>query len=450
MNNQKEQNTQWGRYMTTSNPFVHPFFAFWWDFVKQREELRVLEPFVGEGHLPYHMTLCGYEAQWGFNDIRPVTLYEKLEALWASKGQRAVTVTQEDMLLNNGEHFPKGYPIIITNPPFLAKNSAARKKIPYQGSAEDADVYQTALRLCLNNAPYVGILIPESFLTQSLFLDRCWGTIQMPREFFKKTKHPVMLALFGPRALKEVFLKKFEESKEDIIRQSAGVYKKDERSGRGSPGRAHNNENHKNARPDFHKVHLSAKAFGVLQGFLDQWQSQKEKDVNTRELLSTEDFVVFRQDQYLGCYRNLYAWKHAFDQMIEQNPRLRKKASVLCNVANGQIGLFATDSTRKASIRFVKSEQIAEHISIVQSARSVSKIKIEDNYLEQPRAIEDIIGLSNALLEYYRGRTQDAFLTGFQEVRLDGAVRKRLDFVTAKKILLISLGLLKKHQKKAL
>jgi len=69
------------------------------------------------------------------------------------------------------KEFPQGYKLIITNPPYLAKNSAHRKKIDFPTTKYD-DLYKLCLEIMLKNCDYVGAIIPASFINADLFLDR--------------------------------------------------------------------------------------------------------------------------------------------------------------------------------------------------------------------------------------------------------------------------------------
>ena len=59
--------------------------------------------------------------------------------------------------------FPKGFEVSITNPPWLTRNSATRKVLPFAQSNFD-DLYKHCLDLCIRHCIYVAALVPASFL----------------------------------------------------------------------------------------------------------------------------------------------------------------------------------------------------------------------------------------------------------------------------------------------
>jgi hypothetical protein len=95
------------------------------------------------------------------------------------------------------QDFPHGYKLVITNPPYLAKNSACRKKIDFITTKYD-DLYKLCLEIMLKNCAYVGAIIPASFINADLFLDRLHSYTLLSSQMFTDTENPVCLALFCP------------------------------------------------------------------------------------------------------------------------------------------------------------------------------------------------------------------------------------------------------------
>ena len=95
------------------------------------------------------------------------------------------------------KEFPQGYKLIITNPPYLAKNSARRKKINFRVTKYD-DLYKLCLEIMLKNCAYVGAIIPASFINANLFLGRLHSYTLLGSQMFTDTENPVCLALFSP------------------------------------------------------------------------------------------------------------------------------------------------------------------------------------------------------------------------------------------------------------
>ena len=166
-----------GQYFTRRNIFKHKAFYAWAKKANIQNEL-VLEPFAGANYLIEMLKEVGLCNNYKSFDINPQNKF----------------VIKQDTLIN----FPKGYNVVITNPPYLAKNSATRRGICYIDNIYD-DLYKYALEKCLNNVGYVGAIIPASFLNSGLFRNRLAYYISLPyTDMFLDTEHPVCLALFEP------------------------------------------------------------------------------------------------------------------------------------------------------------------------------------------------------------------------------------------------------------
>lgn len=138
-----------------------------------------LEPFAGSCNICRMIKSIGYDNNWTCYDIDPPE-------------QTDYNVVQQDIINN----FPQGFNVAITNPPYLGKSSASRKKINYDGKGYD-DLYKTSLDVMLNNLDYVAAIIPESFTTANLFHNRLYALISLNCKMFDDTECPVCLALFA-------------------------------------------------------------------------------------------------------------------------------------------------------------------------------------------------------------------------------------------------------------
>ena len=175
MNDKKEK----GQYYTVGNPFQFLSFNIWADLCGLSDNM-VLEPFAGAGSIPKLIEETGRTCRWTMFDIDP----------------QSDNIFKRDTLLE----FPKNYSICITNPPWLAKNSAKRQGIVQQQSDYD-DIYKYALERCLANCDWVAAIIPESYIRSNLFFDRLSDFVSLLGEsgaMFDDTDHPVGLALFTP------------------------------------------------------------------------------------------------------------------------------------------------------------------------------------------------------------------------------------------------------------
>lgn len=169
---------QRGQFYTVNNPFAHRAFRQWARLAGLPNST-ILEPFAGCNSLIDHlkkMELCGDYAAF---DIEPA----------------AAGVKKRNTL----RRFPRGYDVCITNPPWLAKNSATGRGLAFPDTTYD-DLYKFAVARCLEHCGYLAALLPESFIRSGLFHDRLYSFISLTKPIFADTTHPVGLALFLPKA----------------------------------------------------------------------------------------------------------------------------------------------------------------------------------------------------------------------------------------------------------
>ena len=165
-----------GAYFTAGNPFDNRAFKGWAKSAGL-PRARILEPFAGANSLIDRlgeMDLCN---EFKSYDIVP----------------SAKDVIKRDTL----SRFPKGFDVCITNPPWLAKNSATARGLPFPDTHYD-DLYKFALQKCLDNCGWVGALVPESYIRANLFHERLRHFVSLTGAMFEETGHPVGLALFHP------------------------------------------------------------------------------------------------------------------------------------------------------------------------------------------------------------------------------------------------------------
>lgn len=179
---QRDSKRVYGQFFTEGNPFNCPAFIAWGKRAGLPKET-VLEPFAGSNALIRHLTSLGQVRKWVSFDIRP----------------QDDGVKMRDTIAD----FPKGYKVCVTNPPWLAKNSATFRGLPFPDTDFD-DLYKLALTKCLENCKYVSALIPESFIRAGLHQERLHTFISLTGAMFKDTKHPVGLALFDADPVDDV------------------------------------------------------------------------------------------------------------------------------------------------------------------------------------------------------------------------------------------------------
>lgn len=165
-----------GRYYTRLSVFEYPTFQEWFANIPNINETTILEPFAGECSIPKMFP----NYKWCCYDIEPY------------RGD--FKVVKRDTI----DKFPKGYKVCITNPPYLARNSATRRSLNYPQSRFD-NLYKHCLELILANCQYVAAIVPDSFIQSGLFVDRLNGVISIPEKVFEDTEYPVCLAMFSPK-----------------------------------------------------------------------------------------------------------------------------------------------------------------------------------------------------------------------------------------------------------
>ena len=173
-----------GQFFTTANPFdCQPFLS--WSRRAGLPKETVLEPFAGENSIIEHLKSIGKAEKWRSFDIDP----------------KADGVVRRDTIAN----FPTGYSVCVTNPPWLAKNSATFRGLPFPDTQFD-DLYKLALTKCLDNCEYVAALVPESFIRADLHQGRLHTFVSLTEAMFSDTKHPVGIALFEPNPVDDVII----------------------------------------------------------------------------------------------------------------------------------------------------------------------------------------------------------------------------------------------------
>ena len=189
-----------GRYYTRGNPFQLEPFQTWAKELNLEQQI-TLEPFAGAKDIPQLIDAAHLRCRdWVFYDIKP--------------GVNGIV--QRDTLAD----FPNRFNVCITNPPWLARNSATRRGLPFPEATDYDDLYKYALEQCLTHCKWVAAIIPEAFIRSGLFLQRLRDFISLvpqtqdekkeenkkrdPSYMFKDTEHPVGLALFAPYATSDV------------------------------------------------------------------------------------------------------------------------------------------------------------------------------------------------------------------------------------------------------
>ena len=179
-----------GQFYTRGNPFQYSRAQKWFAEIPNLSQAKIIEPFAGSNSIValVNSSVSALSPKnWESFDIHP----EAIEANLVP----GITLSKRDTL----EDFPAGFDIAITNPPYLAKNSATRKGMLVH-FGEYQDTFEVALHEMLSNCNWVAAIIPESFITRKLFKDRLDAVISLNHEMFDDTEFPVCLALFSPNS----------------------------------------------------------------------------------------------------------------------------------------------------------------------------------------------------------------------------------------------------------
>ena len=172
-----------GQFFTISNPFMNDLFFKWMKKIENFNKEVLLEPFAGNNNIVDFIMGMMIDNKWVCYDIDDNIIQNTVD--------HEYPVIKRDVL----KDFPKGFKIAITNPPYLAKNSATRNGLEYPDTKYD-DLYKYCLEVMLDNVDNVAAILPESFLTQNLFHKRLYGVISLTSKMFDDTDCPVCLALF--------------------------------------------------------------------------------------------------------------------------------------------------------------------------------------------------------------------------------------------------------------
>lgn len=190
----KNKKIELGQFFTKSNLWLKPQIA---SFIKESNCSIAYDPYAGGGDL-----LNVAKTQLGFSETVGLDIDSNLN--W-----------QINDSLMNIPHVENA--IIITNPPYIAKQSASRKKIDltaYFSQTTYDDVYLLALDKMLEAQKYVVAIVPESFINSFYRQKNKLKSITILEENpFEDTENPVCVLCFDskPKELSKVNVYKNEK-----------------------------------------------------------------------------------------------------------------------------------------------------------------------------------------------------------------------------------------------
>lgn len=182
-----------GQFFTRNPLWIKPQIA---NFIRNSNCTIAYDPFAGGGHL--------LKAAQDILDIENIVGLDIDESLSWKKNDSLISIPHLDDA------------IIITNPPYIAKQSASRKNInllKYFATTTYNDIYLLALDKMIEAQKYIVAIIPESFINSSFRRkDLLYSITVLEENPFCDTENPVCVACFD-----------CEPKNEDEIR----VYKND-------------------------------------------------------------------------------------------------------------------------------------------------------------------------------------------------------------------------------
>lgn len=154
-------------------------------FIQSSGASRVYDPFAGDGDLLL-------AAATAF-DLRPIGLDIDARKNWPhNDGLVSIPFERRS--------------VVITNPPYLTRYSAARKGLyskvsGYFDATTRSDLYMIALDRCLETHGHVVAIIPETFINSNYPKERLALLDVIEHNPFLDTTEPVCVACFGPKPL---------------------------------------------------------------------------------------------------------------------------------------------------------------------------------------------------------------------------------------------------------
>lgn len=166
-----------GQYFTKKDLWLKPQII---EFIKMSGCSIAYDPYAGKGDLLKVSSLYGIKKTKGL-DIDPKLKWEINDSL--------VNIPHIDDA------------IIITNPPYLTKYSASRKKIniDYNYFKYHTDLYQLAIDKMLEAQEYVVAIVPETYINSKYFeknLSRVYSVTILTENPFDDTENPVCVVCF--------------------------------------------------------------------------------------------------------------------------------------------------------------------------------------------------------------------------------------------------------------
>ena len=421
-----------GRYYTRGNPFLSTPFRAWAATLNLNQQT-VLEPFAGDNSIPRLIREAQLQCRdWALFDIEPA----------------APAVQQRDTLAD----FPTGFDVCITNPPWLARNSATRRGLPFPSDTQHDDIYKYALEKCLTHCKWVAAIIPEAFIRNGLFLHRLRDFVSLVPRKQQVRAYKARLPGNGEGRAYKARLPGDGGKAAPLVPQKQQVRACKARLPGDVEGRACKArlpEDGGKAAP-FVPQKQQVRAYKARLPVDVEGRACKARlpvDVEGRAckarlpedggkaapfmFADTEHPVglalfgpalqvgalsvkIWRNNQFLG----------ELEELRSHLPLPSRNREIVFNEPTGNVGLIAVDNTVSASIRFCPPAEL-EGYPVRYQGRSITKLNV-------PWQVD--VAELNAHLANIREKTHDVFLTAFKGLRRDGQYRRRLDWALARAI----------------
>lgn len=168
---------KYGQYFTKKDLWLKPQIV---EFIKKSGCTIAYDPYAGDGDL------LRISSEYGIKKTKGLDIDNRLE--WEINDS-----------LKNIPHVDNA--IIITNPPYLTKYSASRKKIDidYRYFKNHTDLYQLAIDKMLEAQDYVVAIVPETYINSKFFsknLSRVYSVTILTENPFDDTENPVCIVCF--------------------------------------------------------------------------------------------------------------------------------------------------------------------------------------------------------------------------------------------------------------
>ena len=175
MNNSRKKKL--GQYFTKKDLWLKPQIV---EFIKMSGCSIAYDPYAGNGDL------LKVSSEYGISKTKGLDIDKNLK--WEINDS-----------LKNIPHVDDA--IIITNPPYLTKYSASRKKIniDYNYFKDHTDLYQLAIDKMLEAQDYVVAIVPETYINSKYFeknLSRVYSVTILTENPFYDTENPVCVVCF--------------------------------------------------------------------------------------------------------------------------------------------------------------------------------------------------------------------------------------------------------------